>query len=388
MFTFSGTGTECKKMGRIFMAVVPFGVSLVVTLLAMTALRPVVLKLGLVDRPGGRKFHRHDVPITGGLAMFIGMALGFLMIPELDSHFLYLLLAGGLLVAIGVLDDKFHVSARLRTLSQLSAVLIMAFAGKFLLHDIGDPLWLETIELGPAALIGTAIITLTVINAFNFVDGIDGLGGCLALIALVSIAIVAGAGSPVAALALVAASAVLGFLVFNFPLAANGRIRSFMGDAGSTFLGLVVVWLTISICQGDSRTISPVTGIWFAAIPLFDIVTCCVRRVASGRSPSAPGRDHFHHILERGGFSPLQNLGVLAGLQVVYATFGILGHFSGISDSLMFTIWSILGIAQYSMIKFLAALHRRANWKGMRNQLVEVSLPVTPSTDKADDKAA
>lgn len=335
-------------------------VSLVVTLVTMSAMRPAALKMGLVDRPGGRKTHEVDVPTTGGLAMFIGMALGFLVVPALDSHFLYLLVAGGLLVAIGLLDDMFQISTSVRTLAQLSAVGIMTFGGGALLHDIGDPVWMGTINLGPAALIGTAIVTLTVINAFNFVDGIDGLAGCLALIALLSIAIVAGAGSPVCVLAVVAASAVVAFLAFNVPLAALRRVRCFMGDAGSTFLGLVIVWLTISISQGDLRTISPVTGIWFVAIPLFDIVTCCVRRVASGKSPWTSDLDHFHHLLKRGGFGPIQNLTVLVGLQALYAAFGLLGHFSGISDSVMFTIWSILGFAQYSLIKFLVVMHRRA----------------------------
>ena len=337
-------------------------ISSVATLVAMAALRPVAFKLGLVDRPEGRKLHGQIVPTTGGLAMFIGIALGILIVPELDAHFLYILLAGGLLVAIGVLDDKLTVRASIRTLVQFAAVLIMAFDGGLILQDIGDPLWLGTISLGPAALVGTAVITLTVINAFNFVDGIDGLAGSLALIALVSIAFVAGLGSPVATLALMSAGAIIGFLFFNFPLPANRRIRSFMGDAGSTLLGLVIVWLTISISQGEFRMISPVIGIWFVAIPLFDIVTCCVRRVMSRKSPCTPGRDHFHHVLRRGGFSSTQTLGILAGSQIFYASFGILGHYWGISESLMFTIWSLLGIGQFSMIKFVAVRHRWSHW--------------------------
>ena len=133
--------------------------------------------------------------------MFIGMACGFAIIPELDYHFLYLLVAGGLLVLVGVADDKFQVRAGIRLLTHLSAVLIMVLGGGLLLHDIGNPLGGGTINLGPAALIGTFLVTLTVINAFNFVDGVDGLAGCLALTALAAIAIVGGSDTPATAVA-------------------------------------------------------------------------------------------------------------------------------------------------------------------------------------------
>ena len=51
--------------------------------------------------------------------------------------------------------------------------------------------------------------------------------------------------------------------------------------------------------------------LWFAAIPIFDCLTCFVRRTLIGKSPFSPGRDHFHHILLRGGFRVRQTLGIL-----------------------------------------------------------------------------
>ena len=43
------------------------------TTVFMFMLRPLATSAGLVDRPGGRKSHIGEVPIIGGIAMFIGL---------------------------------------------------------------------------------------------------------------------------------------------------------------------------------------------------------------------------------------------------------------------------------------------------------------------------
>ena len=67
-----------------------------------------------------------------------------------------------------------------------------------------------------------------------------------------------------------------------------------------------IVWLTLGIAQGGQQVISPVACLWFAAIPIFDCLTCFTRRALRGKSPFSPGRDHFHHTLNRGGFGVRQ----------------------------------------------------------------------------------
>jgi UDP-GlcNAc:undecaprenyl-phosphate GlcNAc-1-phosphate transferase len=139
-----------------------------------------------------------------------------------------------------------------------------------------------------------------------------------------------------------------------------------MGDAGSTLLGLVIVWLTLGIAQGDERIISPVHCLWFAAIPIFDCLTCFVRRSLKGKSPFTPGRDHFHHMLKRGGFSVRERLAVLTGLQVSYAAVGVAGFHAGVPDYVMFAGWSVLGLSQRSVIRAIAKAHRRYSWSKSR----------------------
>jgi UDP-GlcNAc:undecaprenyl-phosphate GlcNAc-1-phosphate transferase len=216
-----------------------------VTLLFIAALRPLARSIKLVDMPGGRKRHVGEVPVVGGVAMFLGFIVAWSVLPAPYPTPLHLGLAGVLLVTIGALDDRYTMPPSVRFLTQTSVVLIMVYGAGIRMIDIGDPFGFGVINLGPLSLVITALITVTVINAFNMMDGIDGLAGTMALIAMISIALVAGYQNPMAGIALIAAASVIAFLMTNFPTIYNRRARTFMGDAGSMFIGFVVVWVTM-----------------------------------------------------------------------------------------------------------------------------------------------
>jgi len=324
----------------------------------MWALRPVAFGLDLVDRPGGRKFHDGDIPIIGGLAMYAGLFAGLSLVGLPGAALLSIFVASSILLLIGVLDDRFYLLASVRMSSQIAVVLLMVYGAHLYLADIGDPFGTGTISMRRYTLIFTALVTLTMINAYNLVDGADGLAGSLTLVALLSVALVGGLNHPSGAAALVVSAAIVGFLLFNFPSRRNRSVRAFMGDAGSTLLGFTVVWITLGVCQGEARVISPVHCLWFASIPIYDCLTCFVCRACERRSPFAPGRDHFHHILFRGGFGVRQVLGILTGLQLCYALIAIAGHFGGVPDALMFSAWSVLFVTQRFVIRRISRYHR------------------------------
>ena len=329
-------------------------VALIVTIAFMFALRPLAKRVELVDRPGGRKLHEGDIPIIGGLAMFLGIFSG-LSILGLELNFLLsIFVASLLLVVIGVIDDKYPLPAAARMMKQVAVVLIMIYGADLYLADMGDPFGTGLITTGPFMLIFTTLVTLTMINAYNMIDGIDGLAGSLTMVAMVSVAAVAGANNAFCAMALVIAASTFGFLLFNFPVKWNRPVRSFMGDAGSTLLGFAVVWVTLGVAQGEARVISPVHALWFAAVPIFDCLSCFVRRSLRGKSPFTPGCDHFHHILLQGGFGVRSILGIITLLQVIYAIIGLWGFYAGVPDYIMFAAWSILGLSQHRIIRAVA----------------------------------
>lgn len=346
--------------------VAPAVVTFLITVTLMFALRPLAMSIDLADSPGGRKHHIGAVPVTGGVAMFIGLFIGLTIIPDLPFAYLYLLVSGCLLVLIGLIDDRYSVPSYVRLIAQSCAAIIMINGGYLIILDVGDPFGFGVIHLGSAAYLFTIIVTITVINAFNFTDGIDGLAGSLAFVALFALAIAGGLDIQNTAVAVVACSAIFGFLLFNFPVQANRPFRSFMGDAGSTLLGMIVVWLSVSLTQGESRQLSPIVGLWFAVIPLFDLFTCFIRRIVKGKSPLRSGREHFHHLLIRAGFSSRHVLYLLAGLNALYATMGLVLNYIGASDTLMFTLWAVIGSSQYWILRKLAISVRSSRWKRIK----------------------
>ena len=333
-------------------------VSFIVAAIFMLALRPVALGIGLVDAPGGRKLHSGNIPITGGIAMFLGIFAGASILPLPGNLLVSLIIASVVLVTVGVVDDRFHIPPVVRLLSQIVAVLLMFFGAGLSLADIGDPFGMGTISMGRFSLAITMLVFVTMINAYNFVDGADGLAGSLSLIGLLAVSVVCGLFHPIGSLALTVSAAIVGFLLFNFPTVYNRRVRAFMGDAGSTFLGFTLAWITLSVSQGPDRVISPVHCLWFAAIPIFDFFTCFVRRLLKRKSPFTAGRDHFHHILMRGGFGVRMTLGILTGLQVLYALVGIAGTFARVPDVVMFATWSTVGLTQILVIRAISKYHR------------------------------
>ena len=354
------------ELGIHWSAALAFALTAVLTL----TLRPLAIRLQLTDRPGGRKHHDGEIPLVGGVAMLIGIIVSLAVTAGYSSYW-HFLVPAAILVTVGLMDDHRGVGISMRLAMQVGATLAMALGGGLYLRDIGDPFGTGILGLGILAIPLSVVITLTVINAFNFVDGIDGLAASMALIALVAGTLVSGLTGPPAVIAVIACGAILGFLPFNFPGYRNGRIRTFMGDSGSTLLGFIVVWFTIAISQGEARSLSPVAALWFALMPLSDFFSCVARRVARRKLPLQPGREHFHYMLMRAGLSGRQVLAVLVAFGLVYAAIGLIGVRLKLPDWALFAPWITLLGSQYFIIKRLALLIRHRRWKGQADVVLE-----------------
>ena len=321
----------------------------IITLLFIFALRPVALAVGLVDTPGGRKKHRNPTPVIGGIAMYFGLVFGA-MLYEMMPSFSVLLVGGSLLIVVGVIDDGFDLPPSVRLIAQTSAALVMVYGANLNLSNIGTPLFFD-FELGAFAIPFTILVTLTVINAFNTIDGIDGLAGGVAFIALGFMAVFS-VGSDKLALAMLLMSVVAGFLICNIPIYTNQPVKSFMGDAGSTFLGFAVAWLGISLSQDETVPMSAVTGLWMVALPIYDVFTSMLRRIIRRKSPFKPDRDHLHHVLIGGGLSAKMTLLIILFSGIVTAFIGLIGEIFSIPDGVMFLLWGFLGMSYFMEIAF------------------------------------
>ena len=346
-----------------------FAVTAVLTL----TLRPLALRLGITDKPGGRKQHIGEIPLIGGIAMFIGILVAAMTTVQTTGLWT-LLVPAALLVVVGVIDDRYNIGVSARLAAQSCAVLVMMIGGGLYLRDIGDPFGTGRLGLGILAIPVSVLVTLSVINAFNFIDGIDGLAASMALIGLTAAGLATGLSAPAVSVAAMACGATLGFLLFNFPAFRNRRLRTFMGDAGSTLLGFVVVWFALSISQGEGRSMSPVAALWFALMPLSDFFSCVVRRVARGKMPLHAGREHFHYVLMRAGLSVRQVLAVLLAFSVLYSAVGLIGVRQKLPDWALFAPWFTLLALQSFIIRGLAVRLRHRRWRA--SQIV-VELPAS-----------
>jgi UDP-GlcNAc:undecaprenyl-phosphate/decaprenyl-phosphate GlcNAc-1-phosphate transferase len=328
-------------------------IAFVVVLLLTFALRPVARAIGLLDHPGGHKEHVGAVPIIGGVCMYLGMLMVLPLIEPPVHGLLPFLTAAGLLVIVGAIDDRFDLPPAVRLLAQCAAGLILCLGAGLMVNGLGDILFVGEIPLGPLALPFTVLVTISVINAYNMLDGMDGLAGgvSLASITLLALASLLSGGGVALGQAMISIAVVLGFLVVNVPVRFNRPVRTFMGDAGSTLLGFTVVWLALQLAHGTQPVMSPVTALWIAALPIFELFISFGRRIAKGQSPLRPDRDHFHHILQRVGLTDWQVLVVMVGSAFLIGLAGILAHRAGAHDGVLFFGLIALGLLQFWAIR-------------------------------------
>lgn len=341
-----------------------FGMTAVLSITFILLFRPLALRIGLVDQPGGRKDHKQPTPLVGGVAVFCAFSLAVLTLELPLGQWRSFFLAALLVFIVGILDDIRETPPSTRFIAQIAASLIIVLGGGVELHNLGALVGSEDLVLGLLAVPFTLFSAVGVINATNMLDGLDGLAGGLLLVffgVLLYLAWAAGLNREVSILLLLC-GALVGFLVFNFRFVDSRPATIFMGDSGSLFLGLAVTWFLIRFTQEPIALLNPITAVWLFALPIIDTVAIMVRRVRRGRSPFSPDRKHLHHILLAAGFSVRSSVLIMLGIGMLLGGVGLAGEWSGIAESTMFYGFLLLFVAYYWVMqrawKVMKALRR------------------------------
>ncbi|KLJ00738.1 MraY family glycosyltransferase [Luteimonas sp. FCS-9] len=299
------------------------GLALVVTWVTLWCCAPLARRMNLVDHPHGRKDHASPTPVTGGIAMGLGVIVaGLVFVPEVGDGFPGFLGATAILLAIGILDDLYDVRWYWRILAQTLAALVMIYAGDVRVEQLGPVIGLSSMSLGALSVPFTVFATLGLINAINMVDGVDGLAGSLvwcALLMLAGAALYAG-NDLIADRMMILMGAVAAFLVFNLRLPWRQRASLFMGNAGSAFLGLVIAWFSFRLTQNPGHPVNPVLALWLVPIPVMDTLVVVTRRLLARRSPFHADRNHIHHLMLEAGFGHTQLVVVLVAASLLCGT--------------------------------------------------------------------
>jgi UDP-GlcNAc:undecaprenyl-phosphate GlcNAc-1-phosphate transferase len=300
-----------------------------IALVSLYPLRPLAHRTGLLDVPDHRKTHKGAVPLIGGLSMFIGLFVAWLLLAPLGGGYGVFLACSLLLVVMGAVDDARHLPAMFRLCAQVALGALLVVGSGVWLDQFGNLLGFGVIELG--WLLGPVVTICAVIaatNMFNMIDGIDGLAGSVSLVALLGLLVllVPAQGFRVeTTMALALVLALVPYWLANLRVPPFRR-RVFMGDAGSLFIGFSLVWLLTNSTQQGEAAFRPVTALWLVAVPLMDMVAIMLRRAKRGESMMRPDREHLHHIFLRAGFTERQALVVISAVAVVMASIGIAGE--------------------------------------------------------------
>ncbi|GHD33685.1 glycosyltransferase family 4 protein [Nocardiopsis kunsanensis] len=357
-----------------------FVIAVAVTYLLVPLVRKFAIAIGATPPVRDRDVHKEPIPRMGGIAIYGGFGAALLIsaqLPHLQNVFVAdtwwgLLLAGGLITLIGIVDDRWGMDAISKLAGQTAA------AGILVAHGV-QLLWLPLpgtqLSLGPwlGAMISVLLIVVT-INAVNFADGLDGLAAGIVGISSLAffayyyvVAVEQGfeRQSYPAMIAIILAGTCLGFLFHNFNPA-----KIFMGDTGSMLLGLLLTSITINVTgQFDANTareefnsglvvfLPILLPLLVIALPLADLVLAVLRRTLAGKSPFAPDRGHLHHRLLDMGHSHVR------AVLLMYLWAGIVA-FAAVSLSvfdtplLVLTVTALVALCAVGLI-VLPRLQRR-----------------------------
>jgi UDP-GlcNAc:undecaprenyl-phosphate/decaprenyl-phosphate GlcNAc-1-phosphate transferase len=301
----------------MFWVLFTFSIAFLASLALTVAVRAVAVHWKVIDRPDGRrKLHRGEVPLWGGVAVYLALVIGLFTAsfgdfgtgPEFGELARTVAISAGFVCCFGCIDDAFRLPARAKLALQICSVLPIVLVGYYIDSVVAFG---YRIEFGYLGIPITVVWLLGCINALNLIDGMDGLASVVGLsTAAMMGAIAASQGHDhVAVIALVMSGALTGFFVHNRPPA-----KIFLGDSGSMVIGLAVGVLGMQGGLKTSATLSITAPVVVMTLPMFDVVLAVVRRKLTGRRFDAPDREHIHHRLLDRGLSQWQVLCILGAI--------------------------------------------------------------------------
>jgi UDP-GlcNAc:undecaprenyl-phosphate GlcNAc-1-phosphate transferase len=342
----------------------PIFIASLATFFAIVILRPFAVSVGLTDNPSERKLHVGSVPLIGGIAMFFGVVISILILKSDTSYFNYFLLSSLILVSIGVWDDHRDISVSFRLLCQFLVAIIIVSADGLSIISLGNLFGNGEFFLNGWAYFITVFVIIAGINAVNMADGIDGLAAGNSLITFTAVLILSIGSLFQEALwvSILFCSVLPVFLIHNLCLGVSKDKRIFMGDAGSMFIGIGIVWVLLVLSQGENQIFNPVTALWLFSAPIIDMTASVIRRIMDGKSPFHPDTLHTHHLLLDLGIGKNSVLLLVLLFSLLMAIFGILGEIYGVPEWVMFYAFIIIFII-YMFLYRLAIIKINNNAK-------------------------
>lgn len=323
------------------------------------------LRQGVLDLPNARSSHTGPVPRMGGLGMLTAFylitatfgvlgKLGLVQFAPYSQNIIVILFAAAVTAAAGLIDDLYHLKQAPKFLMQFVIALMLVAYG-IRLEIISIPAW-RVLGLGVFSFPLTILWLTGFSNVYNFMDGINGLAAGTAAVYGAFFFIIAWlqGDRELAAISVLLSGSCLGFLFHNFPVA-----RTFMGDSGSLFLGMIFALIVVRLAQHSRNPSSLVALLLICSVYLYDSTFTLFRRLRHGENIFLAHRSHLYQRLVLAGHSHVKITGLYLFMHVLM---GSLAVFYFLSSEPM--RWWILIITSVIFLVFTHAVHQIENRAG------------------------
>ena len=346
------------------------GVALVVATLTYPFVVAFAKLYNIVDNPNVRKLQAVPVPVMGGTAVFLGLAISMLTAYFLlgDARLVKVLGFLAVMYFIGLWDDLKDLPASFKFLIEVGiswAIIIVLgveinnFHGLFGIYRLHDVI----------AVPLTLIAGVGIMNAVNMIDGVDGYCSSYGVMACLAFAVVFYRSGDTAmfALALIEAGALIPFFFHNV---FGKTSKMFLGDGGSLTLGVLLALFTFSALSNrtacsaafDLSGLSPVAlTLAILAIPIFDTLKVMSYRMVKGISPFRPDKTHLHHLFIDMCFSHLATTGIIVLYNLMIVGALLLSWKLGASAMIQLLIVLFLALLMTCGFYFVMAWERKKN---------------------------
>lgn len=355
-------------MNSLFTFICPLVMSSLITAYLIPCWINVCNKWNLFEKTDERKKHKANVPTLGGLAIYAGIMITFLILGrDLSAYTIkYLMAASLILFFTGFFDDLLDLPASKKLIFQFVAAFLISFGGTRITSLYGVFGINEMPEV--FQYIVTMFFIVGITNAYNLVDGIDGLAGSLGLVAnmIFGTIFIMNGFIDFAIMSFCISGALLGFLLYNFHPA-----KIFMGDTGSLIIGFLIASQAINVLSIGTKIpgieqISPAIVAAVLFVPVYDVIRVSVIRILTGYSPFKPDRNHVHHMMSEQGFGQRVTTLIIVALNVLFVFMAVV--FSNLNINLFIIMSFCLGMI---MINTLMMARLATIWGKLGGKLYE-----------------
>ena len=296
------------------------GVCLIIVAALIPFVKKIAVHINALDIPDARKVHTKPIPRLGGLGIFMGFLVGYMIFGQSTIQMNSILIGSFIIVLTGMIDDIKPISAKAKLFGQIFASAIIVFYGNIILDSV--TIFGLNIEFGIFAYPITILFIVACTNIINLIDGLDGLSSGISSIFYLSTIIICFFQGRFMELELILSlimlGSTLGFLIHNFHPA-----KIFAGDSGALFMGFTIA--VISLLGFKTTAITSVfIPLMILAVPILDTLFAIIRRLLKHQSISTPDKQHLHHQLLKMNFSHRNTVLIIYGINILFAVASIL----------------------------------------------------------------